>query len=219
MIFDYFEKAFYINLEKREDRKNLFEKRIAKFNLNIERFNAITLPDYQETNPYFKNSPQRNQKIACSLSHLTIINTAKQFGWRNVLIFEDDCVFVDDFDKKIVPYINELKNKDWYLFYMGGEPNAECKKVGDYLYKCENGGFYGTHAYAINHTFYDEILKTNPFNQETIDVIYLNNRYNNKYYLTKELLVYQDDDLYSDLWGQVIKRTNTYESAYKKYVI
>jgi len=220
MIFNYFEKSFYINLDERQDRKLLFEKRASKLDFNIERFNAIKVPNNFIDKSSLKNEERRKQKLGCSLSHFEIIRQAKENKLKNVLIFEDDCVFVDNFNDKLLKCVNELKNKDWDLFYLGGEPNALCDKAGEYIYKMNNGGAYSTHAYAINNCFFDKILSINPYNNITIDIIYLNySKSDRNYFISKDILVYQDDELFSDLWGQVIKRKDTYESAYKKYII
>ena len=41
----------------------------------------------------------------------------------------------------------DLKQIEWDMFYMGGEPNSECYSISDNLAKCTTG-LYGTHAYA-----------------------------------------------------------------------
>ncbi len=101
---------------------------------------------------------------------------------------------------------------------MGGEPNAICNPVGKYLNKCESG-VYCTHAYVINHTFYDKILSIDPYKNDTIDIIYLNYlNSDKKYYITNELLTLQDDNSISDLWGDYIIRTEIYKEGFKKFV-
>jgi glycosyl transferase family 25 len=82
---------FYINLDKRTDRKSEIETELEKMNLTAERFSAI-------------EHPPPNGIVGCGKSHLAVIKLAKERGYKNVLILEDDFVFVVDkqeFEKAI----------------------------------------------------------------------------------------------------------------------
>jgi GR25 family glycosyltransferase involved in LPS biosynthesis len=147
-----------------------------------------------------------------------MIKEAKKRGWKNCLIFEDDCVFEPNFIEKMKVCVEELKQTEWDMFYMGGEPNAECYSISDNLAKCTTG-LYGTHAYAINECFYDKILSI-PYTSGVIDTLFLFYDRNNKnYIMSKDLLVIQDEEFESDLWNGKIKRTEQYKEAYKKWII
>jgi len=219
MYLDYFEKAFYINLDNRTDRKILFEQRTNDIGLNIPRYSGVSLKESEvPVNEYFKSDPRRHFKVSCTLSHFSIIKMAKKNDWKNILIFEDDCIFCPGFMDKIDSCIEELKYHPWNLFYMGGEPNQVVLPLSKHLRLCpSHGGIYGTHAYAINNTFYDRILKIDPIQYPAIDIIYLHQP-DRTYILTKDLLVTQDDNSESDLWGGKVKRKETYELAYKMFV-
>jgi hypothetical protein len=144
-----------------------------------------------------------------------MIREAKRRGWKNCVIFEDDCVFEDGFVDKVKKCIDELKDKEWDLFYMGGEPGGWCDGVSDNLAKC-TAGMYATHAYVINESFYDRVLGIN-HNIGIIDTIYMA-MYTNNYYMAKELLAWQDDEFVSDLWGGRIRREEQYRNSYKKWI-
>ena len=144
-----------------------------------------------------------------------MIREAKRRGWKNCLIFEDDCVFEEGFVDKVKVCIEELKDIEWDIFYMGGEPNGICESVSPNLAKCLSG-MYGTHAYAINESFYDRMIKT-PHTHGVIDTLYLNQS-DRTYIVAKELLVLQDDNFESDLWGGKIKREQQYRDTYKKWM-
>jgi GR25 family glycosyltransferase involved in LPS biosynthesis len=70
---------FYINLEHRIDRRSEFENEMKIMNLNAERFNAI------------KCTPGI---AGAGYSHLAVLKLAKERGYKNVLIFEDDITFL-----------------------------------------------------------------------------------------------------------------------------
>jgi glycosyl transferase family 25 len=80
---NFIDKIYYINLDKRTDRKELLEKEFDKMQIpkdKIERFAAI------------------NNTIAgiigCNQSHLEILNLALLNNYENVLILEDDFEFL-----------------------------------------------------------------------------------------------------------------------------
>ena len=213
MIFDYFDGGFYLNLDKRTERKEAFERRSKEAGFEVERFSAIQLNEEDVPNPF--NGKDWHIKISCTYSHFEMIREAKRRGWKNCVIFEDDCVFEDGFVDKVKKCIDELKDTKWDLFYMGGEPGGWCDSVSDKLAKCTSG-MYATHAYVINECFYDKVLSLN-YNIGVIDTIYLA-MYTNNYYMAKELLAWQDDEFVSDLWGGRIKREEQYRNSYKKWI-
>jgi len=93
------DKIYYINLDKRIDRKELFEKEIENYELplsKIERFPAI----YNEIG-----------MIGCNQSHLQLLKLAHENKYENVLIFEDDFEFLVSKDK-----FNNLLN-NFFLKY------------------------------------------------------------------------------------------------------
>jgi glycosyl transferase family 25 len=71
--------AFYINLDRRTDRRAEVEQEFAKIGLTVERFPAV---DY---------SPG---SIGCNLSHIAVLKLAKARGYESVMIFEDDFEFL-----------------------------------------------------------------------------------------------------------------------------
>jgi len=75
--------AFYINLNRRQDRRQQFEEECRLMDIQVERFPAI------EKTPGM---------LGCHLSHLTVLRKAKEMGLPNVLIFEDDFEFLVDRD-------------------------------------------------------------------------------------------------------------------------
>ena len=212
--FDYFDGAFYINLETRTDRRESFEQKAADAGLIVPRFNAVSLkPEEVASNP---NDPNWHKKISSATSHMRCIQLAKDNGWQNCLIFEDDCIFMDDFMPKAQACIEDLRVRDWDMFFFGGEPAGPCESETQNIVRTT--GVYGAHAYAINRKFYDTILRY-PSDRNLIDIIFIHHSSQAKaYFLAKELLIWQDDDRYpSDLWIKSGSE-NIYREAYKKYV-
>lgn len=214
MILNYIEKAYYINLDYRTDRREEFENRISQLGIPVERFEAIKIKEGELPNPF--NDKNWHKKMGCAYSHLNIIQLAKEQGLKNVWIFEDDCKFVDGFIDKAQRCIDELKELEWDVFYFGGEPNRKAQPHSDLLVK--TNGVYGAHSYVVNHTFYDKILR-DAFDYALLDNRYLSfNEADKIFYLSKELLCLQDGNFESDLWNGKIERDNDYKQAYKMYI-
>jgi len=95
-IKKYIDHIFYINLEKRKDRREHIENLLKDhylFDIS-ERYIAIETPD--------------SGIIGCSQSHLNVLKLAKERGYKNVLILEDDFTFLVT--------KQELESKIKYLF-------------------------------------------------------------------------------------------------------
>lgn len=71
---------FYINLAHRKDRREEIESELDSFGLKYERFEAIHTPGCGS--------------IGCSYSHLGVLKLARERGYKNVLVFEDDFKFI-----------------------------------------------------------------------------------------------------------------------------
>jgi GR25 family glycosyltransferase involved in LPS biosynthesis len=164
--FDFFKKIFYINLESRIDRKIDIEEQFSLYGIKAERFRAITLTEQENLslvkdgcNAYHDDRPKYARFTkSCTLSHINVILRAKIMGYENVLVFEDDVVFHTGILKELNHALNDLKKFDWNMFYIGTNPLAY-KKETEYIGK--SLGSLTTHAYAVNHTFYDTLLNIN----------------------------------------------------------
>ena len=72
---------FYINLEKRTDRREQIEMELKKMEITAERFVGI---------------PFEPGIVGCGKSHLEVLKLAKDRKYKNVLILEDDFTFLVD---------------------------------------------------------------------------------------------------------------------------
>lgn len=207
------DKIFYINLFSRKDRD---EKIIAEFEkLGIEkekycRFEAIPTPGFGI--------------LGCGLSHLSVIQTARQRGYRNVLILEDDVQFVRNRE-----YIDEILNRIFqidkvefdvlffsYIIYNG--QNTEY----DYLKR----GLHTTTAtaYLVNSHYYDKIIELYEFSTEMLfrtrkhwiyanDVVWKQLQSTDRWYCIFPILAIQQRG-YSDNSQSYQDYTNNYEKYY-----
>ena len=71
--------TIYINLSCRTDKRDHIENELTKYGLPFERYDAFEYPDFRA--------------YGCAMSHLGVLKQARNSGYKNVLIMEDDFVF------------------------------------------------------------------------------------------------------------------------------
>lgn len=144
--------AYVINLATREDRWTNFQQSIAKAapTINPMRFEAIQ---------------RKPGWIGCALSHIAIIEMAKEQNLPYVIVFEDDTSFIKpNFDShftKLITYLND--NNEWFIF--NGNPSFCCyqpKQQVSLLHSDPNivSFEYGktTNFMIYSHRAYDKII-------------------------------------------------------------
>ena len=135
---------FYINLEHRKDRKEEFENEMINFELKAERFDAIKC----------------NHGIAgCGYSHLAVLKLAKERKYKNVLIFEDDFIFLVDketFEKELDTFFKEIKDFDVCMLSYSLIRHEKIPDINSVNKVIEAQTASG---YIVNESFYDPLIK------------------------------------------------------------
>jgi glycosyl transferase family 25 len=148
------DKIIYINLEKRTDRRTEIENELAKFELPYERFNAI---EYK--GPYNKSYSDIKGAIGCGYSHLQVLKIAKERGYKNILILEDDFTFLvskEEFENQMTKLFNDVGDFDVCMLSFNSQ-KEEPVLGKDYLTRVLEA--YSGAAYIVNNHYYDEIIK------------------------------------------------------------
>lgn len=141
---DKIDKIFYINLEKRTDRRELIEGDLKKLDINAERFIGI---------------PFEPGIVGCGKSHLAVMKKAKEEGLGNVLILEDDFTFLtsrEDLDKALDYFFEDVGDK--YDVCMFCCQNLEEKPGSRYNYLKQIKKANNASAYLINGKYLDTII-------------------------------------------------------------
>lgn len=128
-----FSAIYCINLDTRADRLEKVSKQISEYNVSVK---------------FFTTTAHESPRMGCLESHLAVLTEARNLRLPNVLILEDDVVFLH----KDVPRLP----KQWDMLYLGGNIqevyktpwHADWKRVSTYT----------THAYAVNCTLYDDLI-------------------------------------------------------------
>jgi GR25 family glycosyltransferase involved in LPS biosynthesis len=216
--FDFFKKVCYINLDDRLDRNDQIKTELNKYNINSERISAIRLSEEESEILTQKGYPlcepvsdldayhrDRIKKVtlgqrSCLMSHLKIYQYAKDNNIDNVLIFEDDMIFNDDVDviDVLSKTIEELKNVEWDMFFLGCMPLSPMIKRGEYLYQLTH--LSTSHSYVINSSCYDTLLNFPFYEEMNIDTQFSKFAAQNKIksFTSKYPLTFQRED-FSDI--------------------
>jgi glycosyl transferase family 25 len=139
------EKIFYINLDKRTDRREEIENELKYANLydRAERIEAIPTP---------------NQGIlGCTMSHLKAIRTAKERDYNNILILEDDFQFTiekEEFENQITRLFENMPTFDVCMISYNIQRSVETNH--DFLRKVIEA--QTASGYIINKCFYDKLI-------------------------------------------------------------
>jgi glycosyl transferase family 25 len=141
---------FYINLDYREDRREEIEEEIEKYGLieKTERFPGIRVVE--------------QGILGCTKSHLAVLKLAKERGYRNVLILEDDFEFVlskEEFENSLQIFFDSGIEYDVCMFsYLLQKENdvdeivEECSILNRVIEAQTASG------YLVNEKYYDTII-------------------------------------------------------------
>lgn len=207
--FDFFDKIFCINLQKRTDRWNECLKIFKLLNIfeRVERFEAINFNENNSVDPRIKG------RCGCTQSHLNLILEAREKKYKNILIFEDDINIhaPTNIVNEVLQNCIEGLPDDWEMFYLSANPlNHVPNSVIPYSKNlCTVTSAFTTHSIAINHTLYDTIIQE--YSKYENNVVNIVNRLTNidgfyidfvlprlKTYMPKQLLFTQRCN-YSDI--------------------
>jgi len=146
IMVDKIDGIFYINLEKRTDRRDLIELDLNKVSIDTaERFVGI---------------PFEPGIVGCGKSHLAVMKLARERGYKNVLILEDDFTFLVDrnaLDEALNMFFNDVG--DDYDVCMLCCQNLEEKGDKPYSYLSRIHKANNASAYLIHGDYLDTIIE------------------------------------------------------------
>jgi hypothetical protein len=151
-IHDFFDEIYVVNLDRRPDRMEEFNREIARSHWPLKkpvRFRAIDAAAVPV--PYGWHSG--GGAWGCMQSHRQILETVMMNKSDSVLIFEDDAIFVEGFSKKLFDFLRNVP-KPWDKIMLGGQlfdGHSRSEPVNQYVRKVVN--CQRTHAYAVRGEF------------------------------------------------------------------
>jgi GDP-L-fucose synthase len=145
---------FIINLDNRPEKyketiEELNKLSFVNYNLKIQRFPAI-----------------KSEKgwIGCALSHIEILKNAKENNYDQVIVVEDDNIFIESqiiHIEKIFDWL--FSNKEKWEIYMGNQTFSDVKEV--YSFK---NGFVHSIGKTTNFMIYQNIVYDPIINHEKL---------------------------------------------------
>ncbi len=141
---EFIHKVIYINLDKREDRRAEIEGELRSMDITAERFPGI------ERKPGI---------VGCTASHLAVIKRAKEEGWPNVLVFEDDFMFLVN-KLKFYNNVREFfqSNMVYDVLMLGYNITGKSENLNEIVSRGYN--IQAPSGYIVHHRFYDKLINT-----------------------------------------------------------
>ncbi len=152
-----------INLDRRLERWQQMQDKFKRHGIHaVRRFAAID----GETATIPTSWPGTPGAYGCLLSHLEVVREARRLGLPSILIFEDDVVFDDQFERKFTDSIRQLPS-DWDMLFFGALHKDEPIRVSDNIGRITQAN--STYAYALRDTGFDAFIELNSKGDEVLD--------------------------------------------------
>lgn len=137
--FGFVDHVVYINLDKRRDRNaDICEELAPYFQYEkVTRFSAIE---------------NENGALGCTLSHIAVLEMAKEKGWNNVLVLEDDAMWTPERFDDAYATLERLLAGTYDVIML----SWTCARW--YIGSLKLISAQTTAAYIVNSAYYDTLL-------------------------------------------------------------
>ena len=148
MLHDYFAGCSIINLPERTDRRREKERELARADIPAElaEFYPAIRPDSAGDFPSLGAR-------GCFHSHLGVLRQARDRGWSNVLIMEDDLAIDPRLSTEAPRIVSELQTTDWDMAYLGhvlrDQPN-ESRIFRSFTGPIATAHFFAVHSRCLS---------------------------------------------------------------------
>ena len=140
---DLFEHTLFINLDERTDRLAHVTAEFEKMGIVAERVKAIKMA---------------TGAVGCTMSHIRCLELAKQRGYEQVFICEDDITFTNpELFKANLEKFSDNDEIMWDLLIIGGNNVPPYQQVTEYcarVFYCQT-----TTGYVVKKHYYDTLLE------------------------------------------------------------
>ena len=188
------EHTLFINLDHRTDRLEHINKEFEKMGIKGERIQGVQ---------------PKNPAVGCTMSHIKCLELAKERGYKQVFICEDDITFTNPelFKQNITKFVDNDKI-NWDVLLISGNNRPPYQKLYDYasrVFYCQT-----TTGYVVKNEYYDKLIANfkeglthlirNPTNKfdYAIDKYWQRLQMQDYWYIITPLTVTQYDN-YSDI--------------------
>lgn len=148
-------KIYVLNLKTRTDRREHIVNQLQKINCN----NYIII-DAIDGKELVNTTRLTNGMLGLNHTYLKIYDEWVKESPDNIIIIEDDCVFLDNFNEELLNYMSNIPS-DWEMLYFGGNHNyhvgSQTEKINDYCIKLNNT--YTAHCVVLKNYVFEEFIK------------------------------------------------------------
>lgn len=148
-------KIYVLNLKTRTDRREHIVNQLQKINCN----NYIII-DAIDGKELVNTTRLTNGMLGLNHTYLKIYDEWVKESPDNIIIIEDDCVFLDNFNEELLNYMSNIPS-DWEMLYFGGNHNyhvgSQTEKINDYCIKLNNT--YTAHCVVLKNYVFEELIK------------------------------------------------------------
>jgi hypothetical protein len=149
--FSIFDAIFCLNLDDQRARWDAMTRRFRALDIawRVERAPAVATPG--------------NHHAGHALSFRQIVDRAKTRGYRNLLLVEDDAIFLDSTVDVLRSVVGDLDGRQWDLLYLGAMVWSQTFPFapGSTVLQLPRG-ITCTHCVAVSETAFDRILTDIP---------------------------------------------------------
>jgi len=154
VLNDKFQQIYCINLDRRTDRWKEVSDLFDRFNVSVKRISGI------------QDDPPWN---GLRMTVIGIFEDAIKNKYDNILIFEDDVDWSQDFPRRFEHYWENLP-LDWDIFYFSAAHQVWPVKHNNFFFKLSWST--AAHAVAFKSTCFERVLDALKSNKDAIDVVY-----------------------------------------------
>lgn len=172
------DKYYMCHYSKLTDRKEYVENVVLKYNIDLHWVleydkEQINENELSKNFPYlFSDNFGRKlslAEISLVMKHYFVLLDVIKNNYKNVVVFEDDIILVDDFDNKLKKYINQLpENYDFLWIGVCCDLHTEQTNPDVNVYFNTHGSRC-THAYVISNDACRKLVDFFPNIHQPID--------------------------------------------------
>lgn len=186
------ENIYVINLDHRDDRLIQVTEEFAMKGIEFTRFPAFNGMDYSGT------SVMKQGAVGCAISHLTLLRFAREQNFSAIMVFEDDVVLSENFNRELKEMLAFLP-QDWDMFYFGGSHREKPIRINERILKaCKT---LTTHAYLMRSSMYDAAIAEIERLIDPVDSVYADLQKQFNVYISDPPLAWQRES-FSDIEGR-----------------
>ena len=157
----YFDKIIVITASEHQNRIEYIKKYFTKENIIFDFLHAVNVKFLHTSllNYYYNYINAHNiidpmntslYRISATISHLQALRQFEYSDYNNILIFEDDVFFEENYQNNLEEFINSVPN-DWDVLNLGRNYTFNEKQIEPYnQHSSKIKDLYGAHAYAVS---------------------------------------------------------------------